>query len=179
MRTSIGIGDINGYGVQVVGGPYKGAERGNSTKWDYLCPYCNGTFTAPTNKFKAAKSCYQCRGLNLRKSSEEITWRNHFGMVKGRKQSKEKGFDLTIDAFMEISKRDCYYCGQEPTPTKGHRSWSTHILTNGLDRIDSSRGYLMDNVVPCCSTCNIAKSDKTQEDFYLWIRKVSEFQLNK
>lgn len=176
MRMTISVGDINEYGIQVLSGPYLGKGRGSSTKWDLLCKYCKTTFISPTTNFKSAKSCYNCRGLVLRKSSEEITWKNHYGMVKGRKHSKEKGFNLTLDEFIKLSSQNCFYCNDGPTATKGHRSWSTYILTNGLDRIDSSMGYLYDNVVACCKFCNFAKHDKTEEEFYLWVKRLAKHQ---
>lgn len=174
MRMTVKVNDINDFNIKIVGGPYLGSGRGSSTKWDFLCPYCQNTFIAPTTKFKKSKSCYDCRGKVLRKSSELITWKNHYGMVKGRKHSKEKGFDLTLEQFIEISKKNCFYCNSEPTPTKGHRQWSTIIYTNGLDRIDSNMGYLYNNVVPCCIYCNTAKLDRTQEEFYSWVMKLAK-----
>ncbi len=43
---------------------------------------------------------------------------------------------------------------------------------NGVDRVDSSRGYVKDNVVSCCKHCNLAKRDRTAEDFIKHCRKV-------
>lgn len=47
---------------------------------------------------------------------------------------------------MRFLDQPCYYCG--------HPLNETGI---GLDRLDSDRGYVLDNVVPCCGTCNMAK----------------------
>lgn len=95
-------------------------------------------------------------------------------VVASRKKAKELGFDLTLDQFIDISSQPCYYCGAPPTPSKGHRKWATYVNINGLDRVDSRKGYLLDNVVPACKTCNVAKSDLTQEEFYQWIMRASE-----
>lgn len=176
MKMTIVVGDINKFGIKVVAGPYLGQGRGSSTKWNFLCKYCENTFISPTTNFKNVKSCYECRGLVLRKSSEEITWKNHYLIVKGRKHSKEKGFNLTLEQFVEISKKKCFYCNSDPTATKGHRSWSTYILTNGLDRIDSNMGYLYSNVVSCCKFCNFAKSNRTEKEFYSWVKKLAKHQ---
>lgn len=179
MRISIKLNDVNQFGIKIVGGPYPGGGRGNQTNWDFLCKHCGEIFLAPTTRFRTVRSCYKCRGILMRKSSEEITWKNHYGMVKGRQHSKEKGFDLTLEQFIELSKQDCFYCGSKPTPTKGHRKWSTYINTNGLDRVDSSMGYFYSNVVPCCIYCNMAKRERTQEEFYNWIKNLIEYQLKK
>lgn len=42
---------------------------------------------------------------------------------------------------------ECFYCRQVVTPTG-----------IGLDRIDNGKGYSVDNVVSCCSSCNIVRN---------------------
>lgn len=43
---------------------------------------------------------------------------------------------------------------------------------NGIDRIDSTKGYSADNCVPCCSKCNRMKLDHSIEDFKNHISKI-------
>jgi hypothetical protein len=45
-----------------------------------------------------------------------------------------------------------------------------------LDRIDSSKGYSISNVVPCCATCNKAKLAMPRDEFLGWIDRVYQFQ---
>lgn len=176
MRVIVNVGDINSNGVKIVGGPYLGKDTGNSTKWDFLCPYCMKTFVAPTTNFKKSKSCYNCRGKVLRSHDEKTTWDYLYHVVKGRKVSKEKGFGLTKECFKAVSQMNCYYCGSEPTITRGYKKWHKPILINGLDRIDSSMGYFDNNVVSCCKYCNVAKLDRTEEEFISWIRLLARHQ---
>lgn len=173
MKKVLAVGDTNSYGITIVDGP---VNDGNKYVWKVICPVCQKEYSLSTADFHKRKSCQDCKGIISRKSSEEITWKNHYGMVKSRKAAKEKGFNLSLQQFIEISKRNCYYCGASPTPTNGHRSWSKQINTNGLDRVDPSMGYLLSNVVPCCKDCNIAKLDKTEKDFILWLKRVAKHQ---
>lgn len=172
-KKILAIGDINDYGIKIVGGPIK---AGNKYMWKVVCPVCKKTYKISTTDFNKRKSCDDCKGKLLRKSSEEITWKNQYGMVKGRKIAKEKGFDLGFEYFIEISKRDCHYCGSSPTKTRGHRKWSKEIYMNGLDRVNPSMGYLVSNVVPCCKDCNVAKLDKTEEEFIIWLKRIAKHQ---
>jgi hypothetical protein len=32
---------------------------------------------------------------------------------------------------------------------------------NGIDRLDNTKGYTIDNIVPCCYKCNVLKKDFT------------------
>ena len=176
MRTQIKVNQVNAFGVVVVGGPYLGEGRGSSTKWDFLCPYCDKTFIAPTTNFKKTKSCYNCRGKVLRSHSENTTWDYLYHVVKGRKTSKEKGFELTKECFKTVSQMDCHYCGAAPTPTNGYKAWHPKVTINGLDRINPSIGYFNDNVVACCKVCIIAKLDKTEDEFLSWLKRVARHQ---
>lgn len=173
FKKILHVGDINDFNVSVVSGPIK---KPNFYAWELSCPYCSKTFIAPTTNFDKAKSCYECRGFVKRVVGEEATWKNHYLIVKGRGHSKEKGFDLTLEQFIEKSSQNCTYCGAEPTPTRGYRSWSAYVNTNGLDRVDSGMGYLYDNVVPCCKYCNFAKSDRTVEEFKKWVKRLAQHQ---
>lgn len=70
---------------------------------------------------------------------------------------------------------NCYYCGEPPhrlltnySIAKRHK----HTPINGIDRVDSSLGYNLGNVRPCCRTCNIAKHTLSTEQFGIWAAKV-------
>lgn len=80
----------------------------------------------------------------------------------------------------------CRYCGCAPyqiskssnrTPSCV-QAWSTYIY-NGIDRIDSSKGYVKGNVVACCGTCNKAKLVMTQPEFLAWVERVYEHSIAK
>lgn len=173
MKKVLQIGDTSIHGIRIVSGPF---NDGSKYIWTVVCPVCQSEYLLATADFDKRKSCEKCKGVLARKYSEEITWKNHWGMIRGRKAAKEKGFDLTFEEFVSISKMDCHYCGAKPSPTRGHREWSAIIFTNGLDRVDPSMGYLRSNVVPCCKDCNVAKLDKTEKEFFSWLKRIAEFQ---
>ncbi len=47
-----------------------------------------------------------------------------------------------------------------------------NFIYNGIDRIDSSKGYIQGNVVTCCRTCNVAKMDMDYKEFINHITKI-------
>lgn len=158
-----------------MGGPIK-KENSNAWHWFMKCPFCDCQFIAPTTKFKTAKSCYGCRGEALKSYNETTTMDYLYHVVKGRKASKEKGFGLTKECFYSLSAKPCHYCGAEPTETNGYKPWHPKVMINGLDRIDPAVGYYDHNVVPCCKDCNVAKLDKTEEEFISWLRRLVKHQ---
>ena len=43
---------------------------------------------------------------------------------------------------------------------------------NGIDRVDSSKGYLPNNVVACCTTCNRMKLDHSRNEFITHLKSI-------
>jgi hypothetical protein len=74
--------------------------------------------------------------------------------------SRDLLWAISIDEWREtVSCNECHYC-HGPLPTTG----------TGLDRKDNSRGYEVDNVVPCCMRCNRLKLNEfTYEEFMAFI----------
>lgn len=73
-------------------------------------------------------------------------------------KSKRKNIDFEIDKgqFNILQHKPCYLCGKESSIT--HK--------NGIDRIDSSKGYISGNMGPCCGECNFMKN-KFNLDLFL------------
>jgi hypothetical protein len=85
-------------------------------------------------------------------------------------------FTLTEEDVQELISAPCHYCGQQPAqvayPSRNVPALEGDILLrNGIDRIQSSIGYIQSNVVPCCKQCNRAKSDMPADEFLLWIQQ--------
>lgn len=68
-------------------------------------------------------------------------------------------FNLTFEDFCKLFSQPCWYCAQDKV---------------GLDRIDNNQGYVVINVISCCSTCNKMKSTLSYEDFTSHIKKIYE-----
>lgn len=73
-----------------------------------------------------------------------------------------------VEYFKFIAGKCCHYC-MASLPTNG----------SGLDRIDHNVGYRLDNVIPCCPTCNDIRSDKlTVDETRAVISGVQEWRMN-
>lgn len=87
------------------------------------------------------------------------------GLYKIYKSSARKYnryFNLSLNNFIQwFNNTDCYYC-------------FNRINTIGLDRVNNENGYTMENVVPCCSTCNYMKRHLKQSDFFKHILKIAD-----
>lgn len=45
-------------------------------------------------------------------------------------------------------------------------------LFNGIDRVDSTKAYVEDNVVACCKRCNLMKRSYSKEEFLIHVLNV-------
>lgn len=70
-------------------------------------------------------------------------------------------FDLTKEQYLELRRKPCHYCGYPLNPTGVN-----------LDRKDCSKGYTLDNVVPCCQACNLARGSIFSSEEFLRIGEV-------
>lgn len=119
-----------------------------------------------TLKHKIAASRY-----NLSPKGKAALRRYHtsakgiFALYKARAKFLGIEFSLTRDVFENwYGQTNCNYCGDR-------------ILTIGMDRLDSSKGYILGNVTPCCGLCNSMKNDLSPGQFAEHIKKIYEWLL--
>lgn len=118
--------------------------------------------------------------------------------LKKNAQLRNLECSLTQDEHKNIIKQNCYYCGIEPknhniylnskneiiknnkrTPLKQKTVDRAWIKINTVDRIDSSKGYNIENCVPSCWFCNKMKNNYHLTDFLNQINKIIKYQKGK
>lgn len=122
-------------------------------------------------------SCGECdsrqRTGSARYCNSCKTARSLYNTTKGNLKSgfnrKTKGspeLSISIDEFCKWRKRQvlqCHYCGirEADIPSVGMKSQiQLPVKVLGVDRRDSSQGYIETNLVPCCFVCNQIKGDR-------------------
>lgn len=92
---------------------------------------------------------------NKYKIKETKSYRDKISHLKSNAKARNLNVELTDEEIKDLLEGNCYYCGCEKAL--------------GIDRIDSSKGYIKDNCVPCCKICNIMKN---KFDINLFLEKV-------
>lgn len=108
----------------------------------------------------------------IRLRSGLASMRARMSIYKQDAKRRNLKFELTEKQFGEITKQDCYYCGSKPNNVTGRGRPAGSYTYNGLDRVDNSKGYMIDNIVPCCDMCNGAKSNYSLQEFQDWNERV-------
>lgn len=94
----------------------------------------------------------------------ESSFRHLYANFKSRAKKHAK-FNFTADAFKEMSQKNCQYCGVPPVSVDARKGGFGYFAYNGIDRVDNSAGYTVENCVPCCVYCNAGKRDGTTQEF--------------
>ena len=157
--------------------------KGGQIQWDCTCS-CGGMYTALGASLKSSKcvSCGCMRGGHSNKDRKHTLLTNAYGAVKTRHCNK--GFlirDLiSFGLFKNISSMPCMYCGSAPgrviyerLNNKRKRRSDTVIHISGIDRVDSAKGYVEGNVVPCCSICNYMKGAMEQKPHAAYLKQLT------
>jgi plasmid maintenance system antidote protein VapI len=119
--------------------------------------------------------CKDCRAIRNREmkeanraknySSVEMLLRFRMNNAKTNLKYRKIPHEFTIDlpyllTIYENQKGKCYYSGLDMTLNSNDGN------SISLDRIDSTKGYIMENVVLCRWTINNMKNDMTVGEFY-------------
>lgn len=130
------------------------------------------------------QSCGCKRGYNggPPRTCQLRTLNHHFASYKNAKRAKELGFVLSKLEFEKICRTNCYYCGAAPQPRRNKYGsdrkgplWAYDYLS-GIDRLDNTKGYTLENAVACCGKCNIMKGSSTKAEFLAQAQRIIYFQ---
>lgn len=134
-------------------------ENGNIT--GRICQCCKRML--PVNEYY--RNSYTADGYSgVCKYCQAHSLQGRYNMYRKGAKTRNLDFSLTRDEFDLVTSKVCYYCG-EYSGSYFDKKYS------GIDRINSSIGYNMSNIVPCCEMCNRMKLDY---DLDIWIAKMKK-----
>lgn len=173
---------------------HAGKDHRSKHLWLCLCDCGNNKIVVADNLSSGKSNSCGClkaevlarkgNQYGIYKDREKALLKVQYSHLKRRDSKKGFGDTMSFEVFSLLSKSPCKYCGLEHSKeiedrlneSKKQKRLSDHILKcNGIDRIDSSKGYTKNNSVACCKYCNIAKNIMTESEFYNWIKRVYEF----
>ncbi len=151
----------------------------------YLCTCdCGKIIKVPTFNLRTGntRSCgcllkdiMDNNDFNRNEDPQQASWKVLYKSY--RNDSRQLKFDLTYEYFKELCGLPCYYCDAPPVryscyvrridqviretsggkPYKYNTVNQSFIYKHGVDRVDNAIGYIKENCVSCCDTCNKLK----------------------
>lgn len=95
-------------------------------------------------------------------------------IYKRNAQDRGHCWQLTDEDFDRLTSQPCFYCGLPPSSVRMERGGP--FTYNGIDRMENSAGYIAENCVSCCKTCNRAKRAMPFDEWITWIARLTEHQ---
>jgi hypothetical protein len=151
----------------------------SSLQYKVQCTRCSKVYTIRHDH--ALKNIHGCAGCHHQPGPSSYFWKGGehipgrlFSNFKYGAKKRDIDWDLTIkdlDALWEKQNGRCAYTNRELT-------LSIDNCTASLDRIDSSRGYFVDNVQFVHKMINTMKWDFKEQDFLDAIKEIYEFKVN-
>lgn len=128
--------------------------------------------------------------INSRRGYKQATinaqYRVHVGSAKYQESPP-----LEKEIWIKLVLQPCHYCGKIdirnearnvgykrklPCAFSAEEEEKYTVQMNGVDRLDSNKGYTPDNCVPCCMFCNRMKMHYSVDQFYDNVQSVYQHQ---
>jgi hypothetical protein len=155
------------------------------------CKLCNETDSSKFysySKIKCKKCCSAAANERYHKLSEHDKnifkqWQDdnillyRFRSAKSRAIRKKIDFTITeedIQSIYDIQCGKCFYTGNVMTMGR-----DDYIYSVSIDRIDSTQGYTLHNVVLCCSAINYMKRKLDIPSFMTMCTNVVDYNTSK
>lgn len=111
-------------------------------------------------------------GAHFKKEYGEAAFNECYSAYKKSAKLRSYSFELSKEEFKQIITQPCIYCGESLTQEKKKKGAYGTFKYTGIDRYDNTKGYTIDNCVPCCSVCNRIKTDMAIEDMEKQLTKI-------
>jgi hypothetical protein len=115
-----------------------------------MCKDCNDITDKLFNS--CCFTCYKIKYNSIKKRAPRESFNQRLYYYKCNALKRNLVWNLEDETAINFMKQNCYYCNYK-------------YIINGIDRINSNKGYFIDNCVSCCFQCNSMKERKSINDF--------------
>lgn len=160
-------------------------ESTTEIAWIFFCNTCRTKTKLPQHSFPrtnrgACSTCTAKHEAKMKEKAEEKdrirkknAWKKQYstkvirkiGAIRGMAKKRGKDFTLNPEYAAKLLVQSCVYCGKENDDKN----------INGIDRIDSSHGYIYGNVQTCCAVCNRMKNDLPENQFFEHLKQIISY----
>jgi hypothetical protein len=153
---------------------YNGVDRIDNSKGYHFdncvaaCKLCNlMKSNHSVNEFRShARAIYLYTSTKM-PSESRLLWKHKnqcsYNLYKSKSAKRGLEFTLSEDEYHGYKLGTCYLCG-----TVGNKE-----CQNGIDRVDSSKGYISSNCKSCCPWCNRFKNTTPLDVFVNQCEKIA------
>ena len=156
-------------------------------KYEKTCKVCNKSFIF---KHHSEVTCSpECKKINHLQVSYDLLdgdWDKYLQSLCRNRIEPNRQKQFTAQDLKNMLIKQEYKCaltGETLTCVVkrniGSNKRNRYPTNVSIDRIDSQKGYTIDNIQLVCLIVNIAKQDSTVTEYINWCRKVADYALRK
>lgn len=154
----------------VIGKSTKRRPTGHGIHWDCLCDCgTHGQIEGSSLRGGNSKSC-GCGKLS--RPPDASVWHFLHNQYRYAARNRALAWHLSDSEFTNLISGTCYYCGLPPSNKLN--GYKKTLLYSGIDRVNNTIGYTMQNCVSCCAMCNFSKRHRCVADFESWILRAAD-----
>lgn len=151
------------------------------------CRFCSTQFVAKNHHHFICdnKECKRIGHLLSTYKSVSGNWGRYLKSLCRKREDEKRSKQFTVDELMQVLVKQDYKCALSGVELTCKMEMNPDFVGNGkrhlwptnvsIDRIDSTKGYTLDNVQLVCVVLNVAKSNLPQNDYIDWCKKVAEY----
>lgn len=153
-------------------------DKSRGVIWECLCD-CGNICNVRGWSLKSGNT-RSCGCFKKDESKERLTLKEEGAInriIRSYKSNAKKRnitWELSNKDIKDIIHKPCFYCGDIDKNKMITKGCTEGYMYNGIDRIDSNKGYTISNIVSCCKICNIAKHDMSSKEFYEWVQRINK-----
>jgi len=136
---------------------------------------CSCGFESSLNKFSLLNSSQCCSSCASFKGVGDLTGA-YITEIKRRAEKRGLEFKITTQQLWDLINKQDFKCALTGEPITVNKNWRKYDFTASLDRIDSTKGYTLDNVQWVHKTINRLKSNFTEEELKFWVEKLYNYK---
>lgn len=107
-----------------------------------------------------SKGCPACSNVK-----EGTAFRRLYRTYKDHAIKRGYEWGLSLDDFKKLTQSNCFYTGLPPSSIAKAKGASMPYVYNGVDRLDNTKGYTIENSVPCRGRVNEMKMEASYDEF--------------
>jgi len=163
-----------------------GGKRDRLLYWECKCKCGNTTFVQAA-KLNAGKirscGCIQKNQPSPNRGGYKELSQTYWSKMQMGAKHRNLEFAITAQQAYELLEKQQFKCALSGVPIKLSAKYYSSFKngrrteqTASLDRIDSSKGYTIDNIQWLHKEVNFIKTDFSQNEIIDWCHKISDYQ---
>lgn len=121
------------------------------------------------------KSCGCLQKTHAKIGYGEAAFNELYRSYKFHAIQRNYTFEINRELFKLLTKQNCHYCGKTPSSEVKYKKNNGTYIYNGIDRKNNKKGYIIDNIITCCETCNRMKLKSNYEEFKENIKNIYNY----